>query len=213
MSGSVEIYNSFDLLQYLKSKNLLKNTKDRFWWDNSGTIEVLVGVILVQNTKWEQVKISIDNLKKQDLLTLESIANIDLRLLESLISNCGFFRQKASRLRLLASNIVDEFGDFDNFKDNVSREWLLSQKGIGFESADSILNYALYRDIIVVDKYTQKLLSKFGFEFEDYHDIQEWLTSGIVSNYDRVECLYCRDISLAEVYARLHGKIVEYSKI
>ena len=208
----IDVYNSFDLLQYLKSKNLLQNIQDEFWWDNSGTLEVVFGAILVQNAKWDQVQKSISNLKAQDLLNLKAITNVDLQLLESLISNCGFYRQKAVRLQLLARNIINDFGDFDNFKDYVDRDWLLRQKGIGFESADSILNYALYRDVFVVDKYTQKLLLKFGFEFDDYHDIQDWLVSGIVGNYDKIEKLYYPNIPLSKVYARFHGKIVEYSK-
>lgn len=206
------IYDSFDLLQYLKSKNLLQHTHDEFWWENSGTLEVVFGAILVQNTKWQQVQKSIINLKIHDLLTLESMASIDLKLLESLISNCGFYRQKASRLQLLARNIIDYFGDFNNFKDSVDRDWLLNQKGIGFESADSILNYALYRDVFVVDKYTKKLLSNFGFDFDDYNDIQDWLVSGVLENYNKVEELYYKGVSLSKVYARFHGKIVEYSK-
>ncbi len=209
----INIYDSFDLLRYLKSKNLLRNVYDEFWWENSGTLEVVFGAILVQNTKWQQVQKSIMNLKMHGLLILESMANIDLKLLESLISNCGFYRQKAARLKLLAKNIINNFGDFNNFKDSVDRDWLLNQKGIGFESADSILNYALYRDVFVVDKYTQKLLSNFGFDFDDYHDIQDWLVSGIIENYNKVEELYYEGVSLSKVYARFHGKIVEYSKL
>lgn len=209
----IDIYNSFDLLSFLKSKNLLANCKDEFWWENSGTLEVVIGVILVQNTKWEQVKKAILNLKSRNLLILESLSNIDLRLLESLIQNCGFYRQKAIRLKLLATNIINEFGDFDNFKNNVSRDWLLDQKGIGFESADSILNYALYREVMVVDKYTQKLLDSQGFIFEDYESLQDWLTCGIVENYNEVENLYYKGIPLSKVYARFHAKIVEFGKI
>ena len=197
---------------FLKLKNLLSHCKDEFWWENSGTLEVVIGVILVQNTKWEQVKKAILNLKNNNFLTLESLANLDLKLLESLIQNCGFYRQKAIRLKLLATNIINEFGDFNNFKNNASRDWLLNQKGIGFESADSILNYAFYREVMVVDKYTQKLLNMQGFEFEDYESLQDWLTCGIIENYNKVENLYYKEIPLAKVYARFHGKIVEFSK-
>lgn len=208
----IDIYDSFDLLFFLKSKNLLADCKDEFWWENSGTLEVVIGAILVQNTKWHQVKKAILSLKKYDLITLESLANIDLRLLESLIQNCGFYHQKAIRLKLLATNIISEFGDFDNFKNNASRQWLLSQKGIGFESADSILNYAFYREVMVVDKYTQKLLYTLGFEFDDYDALQDWLTRGVVDNYERIENLYYKEIPLSKVYARFHAKIVEFSK-
>ncbi|RAX53153.1 3-methyladenine DNA glycosylase [Helicobacter sp. 16-1353] len=206
------IENSFELLVFLKNQLLLKDSKDEFWWENSGSFEVVVGAILVQNTKWENVIFSLNNLKNQNLLNLESLSNCDLRLLESLIMKCGFFRQKAQRLQNLCANILESFGDFENFKENVSREWLLSQKGIGFESADSILNYALYREVMVVDRYTQRLLSECGFEFYDYDEIQNWLQNGIIENYERVENLYGKNVSLAKVYARFHAKIVEFSK-
>lgn len=207
-----KIENSFDLLVYLNKLNLLQYCEDEFWWPHSGTFEVIVGTILTQNTKWENVEFSLVNLKTRNLLNLESLSTMDLKVLESLILKCGFFRQKAQRLQLLSKNIINNFGDFKNFKDEVSRDWLLSQKGIGFESADCILNYAFYRDIMVVDKYTQKLLAKFGLEFFEYDDIQNWLCNGIIQHYEIVENLYYKGIPLSKVYARFHGKIVQYSK-
>lgn len=208
----LEIYNSFDLLSQLKSKNLLLASSDKLWWPNSGSFEVILGVILTQNTKWINVEYSLNQLKMHDLISLESIINCNLLFLESLIKKSGFFRQKAARLKLLCKNIINYFNNFNYFRDNVSREWLLEQKGIGKESADSILNYACYRDVMVVDKYTQKLLNKCGFEFDNYDDIQQWLQNGIMNNYDMVEKIYGYKIQPYEVYARFHGKIVEYCK-
>lgn len=208
----MKIYNSYDLLSILKSKNLLKDTIDELWWPNSGSFEVIISTILTQNTKWNNVEYSLNQLKIYNLISLESIINCKTLLLESLIIKCGFFRQKSARLKLLCKNILNDFYNFDNFKNNVTREWLLNQKGIGKESADTILNYACYREIMVVDKYTQRLLSKLGFEFYDYDDIQQWLQNGIIFNYDKVKQIYEYEIELYKIYARFHGKIVEYSK-
>lgn len=205
------IQNSFDLLAFLKNKHLLDNAPP-LWWHNAGTFEVIVGAILTQNTNWKNVEMSLDSLKYLGLLELESLANCDLFILQNAITKSGFFRQKSVRLQNLSQNIIESFGDFDNFKNNVSREWLLNQKGIGKESADSILNYACLREMMVVDKYTQRLLAQYGFEFYEYDDIAEFLRCGIVENYDRVMALYEREIELYEVYARFHGKIVEWSK-
>ena len=66
---------------------------------------------------------------------------------------------------------------------------------------------------MVVDKYTQKLLYTRGFEFDDYDALQDWLTRGVVDNYERIENLYYKEIPLSKVYARFHAKIVEFSKI
>ncbi len=209
----MNIENSFDLLRFLKTKNLLCNAKDPFWWENSGSFEVVVGTILVQNTKWENVKKSLTNLRTANLLNMENLSYCDYNMLEKLIAPSGLYRQKAQRLILLSSAILNDFGNWDSFAKNVSREWLLSQKGIGFESADSILNYGLYREVMVADKYTQKLLASLGFEFYEYDDIQHWLECGIIEHYNEVVKLYGYEIELAKIYARFHAKIVEYAKI
>ena len=207
-----ELQNSFDLLAFLKAQNLLNNAPP-LWWKNALSFEVVVGAILTQNTNWKNVEMSLDSLGALGLLGLESIANCDLIILQNAIKTSGFFRQKSVRLQNLAQNILSDFGDFESFAESVSREWLLNQKGIGKESADSILNYACGREIMVCDKYTQRLLGECGFEFYEYDDIADFLMRGIVENYERVVLLYGYEIAMSAVYARFHGKIVEYSKI
>ncbi len=204
--------NSFDLLKALKNLSYIKNERDPYWWPNSGTFEVLVGAILTQQTKWEKVEKSLENLKERDLLDLHELSKIDHREIAPLIKPSGFYNTKAKRVKNLCKNIVNEFGDFDSFKKRVDREWLLTQKGIGEETADSILCYACYREEMVVDSYTNRLLNALGYEFETYGEVAEWLKEGISSNLDFVYELYGKEIPLSQIYARFHGKIVEYSK-
>ncbi len=206
------IENSFDLLAFLKSQNLLDSSPP-LWWKNAGSFEVVIGAILTQNTNWKNVEMSLDSLMRLDLLGLESLANCDILVLQNAIRQSGFFRQKAIRLQNLAQNILNDFGDFESFKEGVSREWLLNQKGVGKESADSILNYACLREVMVADKYTQRLLAEYGFEFYEYDDLAGFLMRGIEENYDKVVALYGYEIELYALYARFHGKIVEYSKV
>lgn len=206
------IENSFDLLAFLKSQNLLKSSPP-LWWKNAGSFEVVIGAILTQNTNWKNVELSLDSLGRLDLLGLESLANCDILVLQNAIRQSGFFRQKAIRLQNLAQNILGDFGDFESFKESVSREWLLNQKGVGKESADSILNYACLREVMVADKYTQRLLAEYGFEFWEYDDLAGFLMRGVEENYDRVVALYGYEIELHALYARFHGKIVEYGKV
>lgn len=206
------LQNSFDLLAFLKAQNLLDSAPS-LWWENAGSFEVVVGAILTQNTNWNNVKTSLKSLANLDLLNLPNLANCDIFILQNAIKSSGFFRQKALRLQNLAKNIISDFGDFEGFKEGVSREWLLNQKGVGKESADSILNYACLRETMVVDKYTQRLLAEMGFEFYEYDDLAGFLVRGIDENYDKVAKLYGREIALFEVYARFHGKIVEFSKV
>ncbi len=206
------IENSFDLLAFLKSQNLLDSSPP-LWWKNAGSFEVVIGAILTQNTNWKNVEMSLGALESLGLLSLESLANCDILVLQNAIRQSGFFRQKAIRLQNLAQNILNDFGEFESFKESVSREWLLNQKGVGKESADSILNYACLREVMVADKYTQRLLAEYGFEFYEYDDLASFLMRGIEENYDKVIDLYGYKIELYALYARFHGKIVEYSKV
>ncbi len=204
--------NSYELLEALKKSGHIKGTREKLWWPNSGSFEVIVGAILTQQTKWEKVEKSLDNLKEKNVLNLESLAHIDLKELSLLIKPSGFYNTKAKYLLNISKNIFSEYETFENFSERVNRDWLLSQKGIGLESADSILCYGCLQDYFVVDNYTARLLDAFGFSFESYEDLREWMSHGIVSNLEKVYELYEKEISLNEVYARFHGKIVEYCK-
>ncbi len=206
-----QISNSFELLKFLKDKNLLENSPS-YWWPNDCAFEIFIGAILTQNTKWENVEKSLENLRRLNLLSLEAIIEVDLALFIKAITPSGFKNQKSRRIKKIVQNILEEFGSFDEFCQKVSRTWLLEQKGIGFETADAILCYACHRDFMVVDKYTQKLVSHFGFEFDMYEDLQAWCEYGINENYDRIVKLYGYEISLNKLYCRFHGKIVEFMK-
>ena len=206
----MEFSNSYELLIELREKNLLKN-KPKYWWPNVGSFEVVVGAILTQNTKWENVEKALNQLRMEnEELRVEDIAVYDYLYLANLIKPAGFYNQKAKRLIALSRNILRDFGSFEEFRENVSREWLLAQKGIGFETADSILCYACFRETMVMDAYTKRLLKKNGYEFESYDEMKEWFERGIEENWDKIAKFYENDLNLC--YARFHGKIVEFMK-
>jgi endonuclease-3 related protein len=204
--------NSFELLQALKKITFENPSKELLWWPNSGSFEVLVGAILTQQTKWEKVEQSLENLKNAKKLELDKIAQIDILELATLIKPSGFYNTKAKNLKQLCQNIYERFGDFENFVLHVSRDWLLEQKGLGPESVDCILCYACKREIMVVDSYTNRLLAAYGYEFESYDALQEWCMRGIEENFDKVLELYVNPVDLNVIYARFHGKIVEFCK-
>ena len=205
------ILNSYDLFLFLKEKKLI-DKKHKYWWPGNNDFEVLIGAILTQNTKWTNVEKSLENLKKLKLLDLEKLSNIDIDVLISAIAPSGFKNQKSIRIKKLCQNIIDEFGNFETFKEKVCRDWLLSQKGIGEETADAILCYSCHKEEMVVDSYTNRLVKIFGYEFESYDELKAWLEYGINENFDRIEAIYDYDISLNMIYCRFHGKIVEYMK-
>lgn len=204
--------SSYDLLRGLKNMGYLKSSRDPLWWPHSGTFEVLVGALLTQQTKWEKVEESLAHLNDVGLLSLEGLSHADEKEIARLIKPSGFYNTKAQRLKLLCTNILNEFGSFEVFKKQVDREWLLTQKGIGMESADSILCYGCGREVFVVDSYTNRVLQAFGYQFENYMQIQEWMQEGIEANFDKIIRLYDIPVTLHTVYARFHGKIVEFSK-
>ena len=206
-----EISNSYELLVFLKNQNLIDENLEN-WWPNDNQFEIFLGAILTQNTKWINVEKSLENLRNLDINCLEDIIALDIDIFINAIAPSGFKNQKSKRIKQIAKNILEDFGSFDNFCENVSREWLLLQKGIGPETADAILCYACMQEYMVVDSYTNRLLKSFGYEFESYDDIQTWLVYGINENYDKIITLYGYEISLNQLYSRLHGKIVEYMK-
>ncbi|SQH71355.1 endonuclease III [Helicobacter mustelae] len=205
--------SSYELFIALEKMNLLEDLPP-YWWPNAHSFEVVVGAILTQNTKWENVERVLENLKRANILlddnekSLKNFASSDALLIASHIIPSGFFRQKSVRLVMLAGKILEFFGSFGNFCENVDREWLLEQKGIGKESADSILNYACNRPVMVVDRYTQRLVSAQGYEFEDYDCLQEWLQDGIESHFSKMQ----KYQDLSQIYSQFHGMIVEFSK-
>jgi len=189
----ISISSSYDLLCFLKEESLI-DEKNEFWWPNDNSFEILLGSILTQNTKWVNVEKSLENLRKLDIDNLEKLSCINLEELTIAITPSGFKNQKSVRLIAL------------------DRNWLLEQKGIGPETADAILCYSCKQDYMVVDSYTNRLLKRFGYEFETYEELQAWCEYGINENYDKIAKLYNYEISLNKIYARFHGKIIEFMK-
>ena len=190
----------------------LKTTRDPLWWPRSCTFEVIIGAILTQQTKWEKVEESLANLKEGGLLSLEALSRAEAGQIVTLIKPSGFYNTKAGRLKMLCTNILDDFGTFKVFQNEVTRDWLLEQKGIGMESADSILCYGCGREVIVVDSYARRLLEAFGYNFESYMQLQEWMQEGIEANFDKITKMYDTEITRHSIYARFHGMIVEFAK-
>jgi len=188
------ISDSDELYEKLLSCNLLQNAPS-FWWPQYGTFEVIVGAILTQNSQWKKVEQSLKNLRDNNLLSLKTILTCNNAHLIECIRPSGMFRNKSTYIKLLSRAIKDDFDDFETFTCNVDRTWLLHQKGVGKETADSILCYACKRDVMVVDAYTHRLLSALGYAFEDYDDLQAWF-----------------HVDSAEMAAKFHGMIVEYVK-
>ena len=151
----------------------------RHWWPGETPFEVMVGAILTQNTSWKNVEKAIDRLKEKGLLNSTEIRNLRKKQLASLIRSSGYYRIKAERLKGFVNFLFEHYdGNLNRMKTEeikTLREKLLEVKGIGPETADSILLYGLEKPIFVVDAYTQRILSRHGLisERASYEEVQK----------------------------------------
>lgn len=141
---------------------LLEYFGEQGWWHADSLFEICVGIILVQRTTWRNAAKGIENLKKKHLLKVKKIANIPLKELRDSLRPTGFYRQKAEYLKVFARYALEKYnGDLERwFKKPAEelREELLQLKGIGEETAESILLYAAGKPVFVVDAYTKRIL-------------------------------------------------------
>ena len=149
------------------------------WWPAESRIEMLVGAVLTQNTNWQNVRKAIDALRTEGLLSFEALSSISVDTLSLFIKSSGYYNLKAKRLKNLLQMIEDEYGGcLDDLLENEphsARESLLSVKGIGPETADSILLYAGGHPLFVVDTYTHRIFSRHNLVPDDcdYQSLQD----------------------------------------
>ena len=158
---------------------LFKEFGPQHWWPGETSFEVMVGAILTQNTNWSNVEKAITNIKNAGLLDPKKLLKLPDQRLASLIRPAGYFNIKAKRLKNFLRYFVDKYGGSVASMKKVSlgrlRTELLEVNGIGQETADSILLYALDKPIFVCDAYTYRILTRHGLVDKNavYNDLQE----------------------------------------
>ncbi len=159
---------------------LLRAYGPQGWWPAEDPFEVAVSAVLTQNANWRNAERALQNLRKAGISSPRDILSAPRKELEALIRPSGFFRQKASRLYALSRAIL-VLGGLDALASMPlveSRRILLSIPGIGRETADSILLYALGRPVFVVDAYTRRLLDRLGIGApRGYEPLREYFES------------------------------------
>lgn len=166
-------------------EKLLESFGPQKWWPGETPFEIIVGAILTQNTNWENVERAILNLKKARVLTPTALYAISIARLAGLIRPAGYFNIKAKRLKNFLHFFFNEYkGSFEAMsreEAKVLREKLLHVNGIGPETADSILLYALNKPIFVVDAYTKRIFYRHNMILRDaeYHAVQNVFESGL----------------------------------
>lgn len=181
---------------------------DRFgpqhWWPGETPFEVAVGAILTQNTAWTNAHRAVLELKGRGLLHPGRLARLPQRRLARLIRSSGYFNQKAGRLRAFAQFVSRRYGGsmarMRLAPAQRLREELLAIHGIGPETADSILLYALKKPSFVVDAYTRRILAR--------HSMIGWDAS-----YDQIQGLFQRALPRDQrLFNEYHALLVAVGK-
>ncbi|MEN6342878.1 MAG: helix-hairpin-helix domain-containing protein [Methanospirillum sp.] len=169
------------------------------WW-RAPPEEVMIGAVLVQQTRWENAERALEKLRGAGFLSLEAIDRAPAEAIEEAVRCAGFFRVKTRRLKALARFVIGTYGSVEamaNASTGELRSGLLEVSGIGEETADAILCYAFGRCSFVIDAYTRRLCACAGVEepAEGYRGLFEAV---LPRENDR--------------YRQTHAHIVEYGK-
>jgi endonuclease-3 related protein len=180
-------------------ERLLSHYGPQHWWPADSPFEVMVGAVLTQNTAWSNVARAISNLKEDGRLAPEAIVGLSDVALAELIRPAGYFNVKARRLKNFCQWYLDQ-GGYDvlsSLETPNLRKRLLSVNGIGPETADDMLLYAINRPVFVVDAYTRRLFSRLGNVNgnEDYEELRRMFEKKIgpdVPKYNEYHALIVR---------------------
>jgi len=172
------------------------------WWPADTAFEIAVGAVLTQNTNWSNVEKALARLKQADSLDLQGLLALSPAQLAELIRPAGYYNIKSQRLLNLCRYLRD-IGGLEALRKmpvEQARAGLLSVNGVGFETADDILLYALDLPVFVIDTYTRRLLSRHA------------LASGKES-YDQLRHGFERALPAEpDLYRQFHALIVTHAK-
>lgn len=160
----------------------------------NGVYEVILGAILTQNTSWLQANQALHNLYELKAVDPEKLLKLDVNVLKNAVRPAGFLNQKSIYLREVTKFFINLRGE------TPTRKELLSVKGVGDETADSILLYAYKQPEFVVDAYTRRIFSHIGMVDENikYLDLKNLFETNIPAD--------------VPVYQEYHALIVEHAK-
>ncbi len=171
--GAISAVNAADVDALREmAKRLKRAFGPQGWWPARTPFEVMVGAVLTQNANWKNVEQAIANLRRAKALPLgrgvavRRILALPRARLQKLIRPSGYFRVKEKRLRSLcewfARRARGRVASLEGVPTAELRDELLAVHGVGPETADSILLYALSRPVFVVDAYTRRVLTRHG---------------------------------------------------
>lgn len=136
------------------------------WWPADTAFEVVLGAYLTQNTSWKAVERSLANLRAEGALSIDGLRKLSPAKLQKLIRPSGFYTRKAPAIRAFIAMLDDDFdGSLDRLAampTDLLRLRLLALPGVGYETADAILLYALGHPVPVADAYLRRIAERHG---------------------------------------------------
>ncbi len=181
---------------------------DLGWWPAESEFEVVIGAILTQNTSWKNVEKAIEKLKKNDLVDPASIERKSVSNLSKYIRSAGYHRVKADRLKAISRFVLDEcggkLGRLKRRKTSVLRDKLLEVRGVGPETADSILLYALEMPVFVVDAYTKRIFLRHGLINGEarYEDVKTLVEKNFPREHEKLNQFHALLVETAKKFCR-----------
>jgi endonuclease-3 related protein len=177
------------------------------WWPGQTKLEVCVGAILTQNTAWANVERAIANLKAADCLSVAALHAMAPAELAERIRPAGYFNVKARRLKNFIAAVHAYGGDLESFLDRPIpqlREALLAIRGVGRETADSIILYAAGKPSFVVDAYTYRILLRHRLiaPEDDYETIKDFLESSLPNDVALWNDYHAQLVAVGKTYCR-----------
>lgn len=180
------------------------------WWPGDSPFEIMLGAILTQNTAWANVEKAIANLRQAGLLSCRAILALPDGDLAGLIRPAGYFNVKSLRLKALCRFIEQSGHAGDPARlgrigtmDQVRRA-LLAVNGVGEETADAILLYALGLPVFVVDAYTRRIFTRLGLLHgnETYSGIKSFFEAGLTRDTRLYNEYHALIVRLGKDYCR-----------
>lgn len=183
---------------YVIYQNLLKAYGKQNWWPAESDYEMMIGAVLTQNTSWANVEKAINQLR--GYISPNKIKDMTEEKLGECIRSSGYYNQKATRIKLLTKWFETYDYKIEKAKKKSAEELrfeLLAISGIGKETADSVLTYALDKPHFIIDTYTRRIFYRIGFDVpKEYDEFRKWI-----------------EVSIAEeIYGEYHALIVKHAK-
>lgn len=179
----------------------------RDWWPADTNFEILVGAILTQQASWKSVEHAIGKLKEINSINIDSIISMPKKRLYSCIRETGYFRQKADNLKSICKSIRKDYKSLEillALNDKDLRHILLSKKGIGNETCDSIMLYAANKLVFVIDAYTKRIMSRvFGIDENiEYSKLQLFIQANLPKDLVLYKDFHAQFVELGKNYCK-----------